>query len=227
MPTPAPPNNIGLTATGVWDCGCTAPPLTDQLRTAGVPYRTRELPTIAGMGGTARLVFYTSPRRDRAVTVLAVPHQADVDQFGESYYYFEGIDEDDATAGDVEGRWASIYDMCCSLASERPWTTVSTPVRASDVAVGVTVIEALNGVRHRVTGIVDGLVHLVPIDNPMPVPRRNAPGRHPITVAVNNLCGTYRLLSDSDLAALDSATYAERLGVATPGIQWLPHQGRQ
>lgn len=113
MPTPAPANAIGLTATADWN-GFGGRPLTDQLDDAGIRYGTRDLPLIVGMGGCAQLVFYTSAKRGREVTVLVVPHQSDIDQCGETYYYFD-LPEAEALAGDVDERWAGLYDQCREL----------------------------------------------------------------------------------------------------------------
>jgi hypothetical protein len=116
MPTSAPANTIGLTATAYWDGAFSAvQPIVDQLEKAGVPTRTRDLPGIVGMGGCAQLICYTSPKRGREVTVLVIPHQSDVDQFGETYYYFD-LTEDEACAGDVDARWAGLYDQCREIA---------------------------------------------------------------------------------------------------------------
>lgn len=116
MPSPAPANNIGLTATADWDGSFSAvQPIVDQLVKAGVPCRTHDLPGIVGMGGCAQLICYASPKRGREVTVLVIPHRSDIDQFGETYYYFD-LTEVEALAGDVDARWADLYDQCRNLA---------------------------------------------------------------------------------------------------------------
>lgn len=116
MPTAAPSNSIGLTATAHWDGAFSvSQPLVDQLAAQGVQCRTHDLPLIVGMGGSARLVCYTSPKRGREVTVLVIPHRSEVDQFAETYYYFD-LDEAEATAEGVDERWAGLYDQCRDLA---------------------------------------------------------------------------------------------------------------
>lgn len=112
MSKPVEPNNIGLTALRTWDSSYTSsPPLIDQMTASGVAHTVHQLPQIVGMGGNAYLLCYTSPKTSTPVTVLVVPHRSDVDQFAEDYFYFEGMDESAAVAGDFEARWAELYDL--------------------------------------------------------------------------------------------------------------------
>lgn len=106
------PNGIGLTRfrSISFDVAGQAS-LTDQLEAAGAPYGRVDIPNIVGMGGNAYLIFYTSPSSGRPVTVLVVPVQADVDQFHEDLYYFEGIGPEEARSLD----WLVLYDKARAL----------------------------------------------------------------------------------------------------------------
>lgn len=115
MPQSAPANDFGLVATATWDDFTTSQPLEDQLAAQDVAVELHELPYIVGMGGNARLMFYVSPRTGKSMTVLAVPHRPDVDQFAEDYYYFE-MASGEALAGDVDVRWGELFDRCTNLA---------------------------------------------------------------------------------------------------------------
>lgn len=207
-------NDFGLTRIAFYDSTGRTPPLEKQLTDMGVSYRIRELPSIVGMGGNARLVFYTSPFADHAVTVLVVPGQPEIDQQVETYWYFEGLSEAVATAGDVDTRWAELYDQCRAVPTFAPWKIASIPV--TSVAVGAVVVESINAIRHRVTAVTGDIVHMVPVDNPRGLRRRS--GAH-----INHLRDCYRLLTDPELLALGSAEYGERLGLATPTIEWVPY----
>lgn len=115
MPTPAPGNDLGLTAIGNYSTETNTTHLRQQLDTAGITYQTVQLPAIVGMGGNAVLLAYTSPKSGRPVTVLVVPDRLEADQFGETYFYFDGLALGDALAGDYPARWADLYDRCREL----------------------------------------------------------------------------------------------------------------
>jgi hypothetical protein len=114
MPRPAPTNDFGLIATAGWDGTVSSPPLEDQMTRGGVPVDTYDLPGIIGAGGIGRLLFYISPNSGRPMTVLTVPHRAEVDQFAEDYFYFE-MTRAEALDGDADVRWADLYDRCHGL----------------------------------------------------------------------------------------------------------------
>ena len=87
------PNDIGLSSTSSWDSDPRGDGLRGQLKAEGVPFREAEVPNIAGWAGCAFLVFYTSPRSGKPVTVLATPYMIGPDAWGETYYNFSGMDE--------------------------------------------------------------------------------------------------------------------------------------
>lgn len=116
--------------------------------------------------------------------------------------------------------------------------------RPADVAVGSILVEGHNGVRVRVAEIVTSEhnwayneLFLVPVDNPLPDPLGNAPGRRPFMLALSNILGfpedmleedyqpsaAWLLLDDDTLTALPTGEYAERIGVTCDGIQWVPY----
>lgn len=116
--------------------------------------------------------------------------------------------------------------------------------RHTDVTVGSILVEGNNGVRVRVVMIDENehnwaynVLGLVPVDNPLPDPVGNAPGRRPFTLALSNILGfpedmleeDYRpsaawlLLDDAALVDLPTGAYAERIGVVCDGIQWVPY----
>lgn len=95
MPTyPVAPNNIGLTryieTEGPW--------LADQLAQQGIAFERVGLPHLVGMAGTAYTLSYISKLSNQPITVLCVPHRADIDDFSEEYFYFEGMSLADALA---------------------------------------------------------------------------------------------------------------------------------
>ena len=117
--------------------------------------------------------------------------------------------------------------------------------RPSDVQVGTVLVEGHNGVRHRVTAVHPNehnwaytIIDLVPIDNPLPVPRGNAPGRKSISFALANVLGmpedmleedwrpsaAWRRLTGQRLINLDSAAYAREIGMACDQIEWVAYQ---
>jgi hypothetical protein len=102
--------DFGLTRILV--CDYSGDPIETALGKQGIPAARRELPGIVGMGGAAWLLGYLSPKTGLPVTVLAVPHRYDIDQFAEEYFYFEGLSWADALAGDVDVEWARRYDRC-------------------------------------------------------------------------------------------------------------------
>ncbi|GAA0719594.1 hypothetical protein Drose_05900 [Dactylosporangium roseum] len=114
MTRPAPANDFGLVATATFDDWTSSPPLLRQFAEQSVEVQIRDLPLIAGMGGNAQLVCYVSPRTGKPMTVLLVPHRPAVDQYAEDYFYFEMAAET-ALAGDVDARWAELYDRCMAL----------------------------------------------------------------------------------------------------------------
>jgi hypothetical protein len=70
------PNTIGLTRYDytTWDGSIRRPEtLLDQLRAAAIPHEVRSLADLRGWSGDAYLVWYTSPKHGRPVTVLVVP----------------------------------------------------------------------------------------------------------------------------------------------------------
>jgi hypothetical protein len=117
----AAPNDFGLTGIGEWDGMLDARTLHQQLDAQGVTSERVALPQIVGMGGSAELLFYTSPRSGQPVTVLCVPHRYDVDGFAETYYYFEGMGRAEALAGDWEVAWAERYDRAEELFHAQGW----------------------------------------------------------------------------------------------------------
>lgn len=116
-------------------------------------------------------------------------------------------------------------------------------MKATDVEVGTVMVEGHNGVRYRVTAIdvnphswAYNVLHLTPIDNPLPVPRGNAPGRRPIRLALSHVVGSpedmlepewtpsraWRMLRDHKLIEMDTAAYARAIGAGAEGIEWVP-----
>jgi hypothetical protein len=130
----AAPNDFGLTKIGEWDGMLDGKTLHQQLDAEGVGYERVALSQIVGMGGSAELVLYTSPRSGQPMTVLCVPHRADVDQFAETYYYFEGMPRQDTLAGDWEVAWAERYDQAEELFRALGWTQGRTMAREPDDA---------------------------------------------------------------------------------------------
>jgi len=106
-----PANPIGLTKVAWWTDLHANPRMAEQLAAAGVATTRREIPEIVGMGGCAELLCYTSPKTGKAVTVLVIPKQADVDSFAEDYYIFEGLALQESAALD----WVSMYDQALHL----------------------------------------------------------------------------------------------------------------
>jgi hypothetical protein len=102
--------DFGLTR--VAECDYSSDPIETALGKQAIGFERRELPHIIGMGGNAWLLSYTSPKTGLPVTVLAVPHRYDVDDFTEEYFYFEGMAWSAALAGDVDLEWAERYDRC-------------------------------------------------------------------------------------------------------------------
>lgn len=157
--------------------------------------------------------------------MLVVPSRTEVDQFGETYFFFQGLSLNDALAGHVEGRWATLYDQCQALNADsgQPWMAHVRQMLPDEVTVGMVVVESHNGVRNRVAEVHADTVLVVPIDNPLPSPRGNAPGRKPTRYYVDNIVGHHLLLTDPELAALDTVAYAARFGLGNEKIVWLSY----
>jgi hypothetical protein len=102
--------DFGLTR--IVTCDYSSDPIETALDKQKVTFTRRELPNIVGMGGNAWLLNYTSPKTGLPVTVLVTPHRFDIDDFAETYYYFEDMDWAVATAGDVDTTWTERYDRC-------------------------------------------------------------------------------------------------------------------
>lgn len=94
--------------------------LADQLDKHAVPHTRFDLPNIVGMGGAAWLMGYVSPDTRKHVTALVIPRRYEVDQFGVTYYYFDGLAWDEATATGARARWADLYNQCEAASAIRP-----------------------------------------------------------------------------------------------------------
>jgi hypothetical protein len=103
------PNAISLTHYHGWDDSCASGPLCDQLATAKIPFEQMDVPHLVSMAGNASLVFYVSPKTGKPVTVLLIPSRADIDSFGEEYFYFEGMTREQAMAD--ERFWPDAYEQ--------------------------------------------------------------------------------------------------------------------
>jgi len=107
----APPNGLGWTRT---ISTYVSPGLLDQLVVQHVDHTVRPIDRIAGMGGQAYLVHYTSPRTHRPMTCLVTPERPGIDIFGETVYYFDGVDQDAAYVVD----WPERYGLMMDIAAE-------------------------------------------------------------------------------------------------------------
>lgn len=104
-------NQIGLTHVDSYDDMINTSTLTAQLTAAGVSVDRIDLPNIVGMGGTASVISYISPKTGLPVSVLVIPHQYDIDRSAEDYFYFVGVGASTAATLD----WTALYDRCVEL----------------------------------------------------------------------------------------------------------------
>lgn len=117
-----PDNDLNLIRVIEVEAG-TQPFLDVTLDESGVSYTTGDIATIVGMGGHASHLTYSGP--SGVITVLIIPHAYDVDCFTEEYFYFRGVDAEDAAEAD----WIAIYDRARELrdAAERAGVLTNAP----------------------------------------------------------------------------------------------------
>jgi len=113
-------NDIGLSQHVEIEIGADQPALIDVLQRLDIPYETFKLENIVGMGGAAYLLWYTSRKTGKPVTVLCIPLQWDVDSFGEEYFYFEGLTKEEALQRD----WIKVYDKAKLLTTTGKTMTI-------------------------------------------------------------------------------------------------------
>jgi hypothetical protein len=210
-----------LTGVAVHDGLFSSPGLEHQLKYRGLSYRKHQI-SIGDLNRPACLFCYDSPRTGRPITALVVFSQLD-DPVAADYFYFEGLAEREA----LEHDWATIHEACVELLEEAKRQRRQhgdETLGAADVEINTVLVEAHDGVRWRVlaTSEILRIITIVPIDNPLPTKRGNAPGRKPITIGWNHIGTTWRVLR-GELADLDTAAYAARQGLEAPGVDWVAY----
>jgi hypothetical protein len=107
--TAAPANRFGVTRFASWSGDGMAADLRAQLSQEGIPFEEVALPHLVGLAGTVALLGYVSPTSQQAVTVLAIPHRYEIDDYAEDYFYLPGLSIAEAVARG-EPWWIELYE---------------------------------------------------------------------------------------------------------------------
>jgi hypothetical protein len=112
-----PPNEFGLTRAGGASLSGGDVGLREQLREQGVKFEEIPVEHLVSMstGECAALIIYTSPKTGKTVVTLVVRGQSEIDEWGESYYVFEGMSREEALRD--ECWWTENFSMLECLAT--------------------------------------------------------------------------------------------------------------